>query len=596
MALSSTMANSLRGNYSLQTSALVTRLDSFGGAVPPPLTVLAPKLAGAESADIDFATFDTSFYSTGPQAGNRSTQLDFGDDFLLSRGRHQLKFGADYRAIYLGLKPSPILEYLATSVPHLLSTAQADLIFGFNAKPSKFLFQATSLYAQDTWKVTTRLTLTYGLRWELNPAPSGRNGTTLAAWANVNDPAEISLAPAGSPLWGTTYTNVAPRVGVAYSLTPKGDFVLRGGWGIFYDLGTSTAGFLGSTFPNSAFSISSPVSLPLTDATPFLPVLSALPPYPDETAGFTPNLKLPRSFQWNVALEKAFLGRQAVSLTYVGQAGRNLLRLEGIRKPNMTFAGDFLLTVNNARSNYNALQLQYRRPFAGRLQALLNYTWSHSLDNASGDTIPAATISNGVISAANDYASSNFDVRNSFSGALSYAIPAASKQRAALLLTRDWSVEAVVVARSGFPFNAFVPVPIISGVFPRPNLVTGQPIWIPNPAAGGGKSLNPAAFTPPPAGQQGTEGRNDIPGFGLTEVDLGLRRKFPITERLTLLFRTDAFNVFNHPNFTNPSGQVRSGPNPLQSQFMLNKGLGGLGPLFQGGGPRSLQLSLKLSF
>jgi hypothetical protein len=126
--------------------------------------------------------------------------------------------------------------------------------------------------------------------------------------------------------------------------------------------------------------------------------------------------------------------------------------------------------------------------------------------------------------------------------------------------------------------------------------VPGEPIWISNPGAGGGKSLNPAAFAIPATGKQGSEGRNDIEGFGLTQVDLSLGRKFPLTERVNLEFRTDAFNVLNHPNFANPQAFVGLGPTYLQSATMLNQGLGGLNPLFQQGGPRSLQLGLKLRF
>ena len=131
---------------------------------------------------------------------------------------------------------------------------------------------------------------------------------------------------------------------------------------------------------------------------------------------------------------------------------------------------------------------------------------------------------------------------------------------------------------------------------PRPDLVPGQPIWIANPTAGGGKSLNPNAFAIPAAGEQGSEGRNDIRGFGLTELDLSIVRKFSLTDRLGLQFRVDAFNLLNHPNFSNPLGYIGYGPTYLASSQMLNNGLGGLNPLFQEGGPRSLQLSLKLSF
>jgi hypothetical protein len=204
-----------------------------------------------------------------------------------------------------------------------------------------------------------------------------------------------------------------------------------------------------------------------------------------------------------------------------------------------------------------------------------------------------------VVSGASDYASASFDVRQSFSGAVSYDIPAAAKSGAIALLTGHWSLQSVIVARTGFPFNAvvFSSSPDLGGqAQSRPDLVPGQSLWISDPTAGGGRSLNPNAFLVPSTPRQGTEGRNDIAGFGLTQVDLSIARNFPITERVKLQFRTDAFNVFNHPNFTSPTGFIESGPIGLKSFEMLNQGLGGLEPLFQEGGPRSLQLSLKLTF
>jgi hypothetical protein len=604
MVLNPQLSNTARANYSLQSSSFLYHLDSFGGAVPPPLGTLAPNLTGAASAFVGFSTEDTGIYSTGPDATNRSTQINFADDLDFTHGAHQLKFGGDYRAIYLDLRPFESgLEYEVSSVSTFVSTGEASTFLGSTRKPSEFLSQATSLYGQDTWKITPRLTLTYGVRWELSPAPSARRGTTLAAWENVNNPSALALSPPGVPVWGTTYTNFAPRIGVAYRLTPAGDFVLRGGWGMFYDLASDAAGNLGASFPNFASSISQNVSLPLVNASQNLPALSLQPPFPNDTTGFAPNLRLPRSYQWNVAVEKSFFGKQAVSLTYVGQAGRSLLRQEGISQPNTNFSGVFLLTQNNARSNYNALQFQYRKPFSSRFQALVNYTWSHSLDNASNDVVEA--VSSAVISAAKDYASSDFDVRHSLSGAVTFAIPAVAKGGPGKELTKDWTVEGLIVARSGFPFNAIVPIITIGGAFVRPDLIPGQPLYLNGsqciavlgPPCGGGKGLNPAAFAFP-AGLQGTEGRNDIPGFGLTQIDFSLGRKFAITDRVNLQFRTDAFNLFNHPNFANPAG-IFLGPGftPfLQTTRMLNQGLGGLNPLFQEGGPRSLQLSLKLTF
>jgi hypothetical protein len=601
--------NTVRGNYSLQKASSGSFLDSLGGAVPPSFDILAPKLSNPSSGAIGFGPFDgTAPYSIGPFGNNRSTQLNFADDLNLTHGSHQLKFGGDYRAIYTNARAQDFaLQYFVSSIPNFLATQSADFgILVSNNKPSYFLAQSFSLYGQDTWKATTRLAVTYGFRWELNPAPTGRRGAELPAWDNINNPSQLALAPAGTELWKTTYINFGPRVGIAYTLTPKGDLVLRAGGGIFYDLASDAVGDIAHDFPNGAFSFAPPAVLPLADARPLIPALSSQPPYPFTTQGYVRNLKLPRSYQWNIALEKSFGEKQSVSITYVGQAGRDLLRQEGIippNPPNTRFpAGDvFLLTQNSAYSNFDALQVQYRRPLSSGLQALLNYTWSHSLDNASNDTIEAVSGTIVSASAAKDYASSDNDVRHNFSGALTYAIPAAAKSGMLGHLTGGWSLGTIIVARSGFPFNARLEGFTIAGANLRPDLVTGKPVWIQDPTAGGGKSLNPEAFATPPAGHQGTEGRNDIPGFGLTQIDLSLGRKFIFTERLSLQFRADAFNVLNHPNFANPLAFYFGPGNTsfLHSRAMLNNGLnlgGGLNPLFQQGGPRSLQLSLKLNF
>jgi hypothetical protein len=610
MTLSPRVFNILRGNYSTQSSAFASALDSFGGAVPVDPNLLLGTLPAA-STFVGFYLFDSNTYLFGNDAKNRTRQLNFVNDVSWLLGVHQIQFGADYRAIFLDQAPyQNALLYEALTTQSVLSTGQTTL-YTSSGLSAQLLTQALSLFAQDTWKISPKLTVTYGLRWELNPAPSPRGATTLASWTNVDNPAQLSLAPAGTPPWNTTYGDFAPRFGIAYSLTEKGDFVVRAGGGIFYDLGVSQASLLASYFPNSAFGNGATVSLPLEDATPFLPTVSRAPPYPEPTFGFAPDLKLPRSYQWNVAMEKSFGRNQAISATYVGQAGRDLVRQTALYEPNSNFAGDFALWQNAALSNYHALQLQYRKPLSSHLQVLLNYSWSHSLDNVSSDDI--ATLSNAVIAGGN-YGSSDFDVRQSFSGAISYAPPAVTQHGALGLITKDWSIDTVLVARTGFPFNGVVelespdPEELASS---RPNLVPGQPLYLTGSQCAltfqalgaltqgqscpGGKGLNPAAFSVPSTPQQGNEGRNDIPGFGLTQVDLSIARKFPI-ERLNLQFRADAFNVLNHPNFTNPQGYVEFGPTFLLSTLMLNHGLGGLNSLFQEGGPRSLQLSLKLIF
>jgi len=165
----------------------------------------------------------------------------------------------------------------------------------------------------------TRLSLTYGSGGKLT-APIARGSTSLTAWENVKTPRTLTLAPPGG-LCGLLLLHIAPRFGLAYSLTPQGDFVVRAGVGIFYDTGTGSTANLALSFPILLPQLSErPTSI--SNVAPFLPTVSLT--HPLQGPGFqgsSPDLKLPRSYQWNVALEKSFVGQQAISVTYVGQAG-----------------------------------------------------------------------------------------------------------------------------------------------------------------------------------------------------------------------------------------------------------------------------------
>jgi hypothetical protein len=220
-----------------------------------------------------------------------------------------------------------------------------------------------------------------------------------------------------------------------------------------------------------------------------------------------------------------------------------------------------------------------------------------------------------------DYGNSDFDIRQSFSAAVTYNIPTATiRNSLAGLLLRNWSIDSIDSVRTGTPFNvlyspatgeAFANGLSTPALF-RPDQVSGQPVWISDPNAPAAKRLNPAAFTVPSTFGQGSEGRNNIRGFPLVEIDLAVRRQFNITEKVRLQFRAEGFNIINHPNFGNPLNNIGTcamgAPcTPVfgwgTSQAMLNQSLGSsnydggsLGSLYQVGGPRSLQFSVKLQF
>jgi hypothetical protein len=272
MALNRQLVDTVRINYSSQNSNLVTVLDNFGGAVPPEPTILGPGLSNPAKSLLQFLTYDTSYYSAGPDTTNSTSQFNITDDLNMSIKAHQLKFGVDYRLLKLNVNPyTNSLQYIVNSVSDFIANGQARL-FTESAHASQLLSSATSIYAQDTWRLSQRFTMTYGLRWEWNPAPSARGNTILAAWKNVDNPPDIALAPIGTRLWNTTYTNFAPRIGLAFSLDDK--TVLRGGFGIFYDLGSDSIGNLASAFPNDTGSCCANITVPVKDAPPYLPAIS----------------------------------------------------------------------------------------------------------------------------------------------------------------------------------------------------------------------------------------------------------------------------------------------------------------------------------
>jgi hypothetical protein len=375
--------------------------------------------------------------------------------------------------------------------------------------------------------------------------------------------------------------------------------VVRGGFGFFYDMGSAFAseGFNAVGF--SSFLLYSGVPFPLTPAQLVLPPPSIIPPYHSNVIAFDPHLKLPYAMHWNVAVEQAMGRDQAFTLTYVGSAGRRLLftsQLFPPTNPNFTSGFGLYLTTGRASSDYDALQLQFQKKVSHGLQSLISYTWSHSIDDGSSNTFIDRLVRG----------SSDFDVRHNFQMALTYDVPGRYSNPVLSAILKHWGLDTRISARSGFPFdildgNTFLP----NGqqVSLRPDLVPGVPIYLFGPQYPGGRILNLKAFQPAPGGAQGDLPRNFARDFRAVQADFALRREFPIHDRLHLQFRAEAFNILNHPNFSNIDNQLGDGPySPATlngfggARSTLNNALGALNPLYQVGGPRSLQLALKLQF
>ena len=609
--LSSNFMSSLRFNYSIQNAGQTFQVDSLNGAVPISTTALLPAPYSVSNSFTVFQmvlpgtlTIRAPLLQLGTGASNSVSQWTLVNDTSILRGQHQIKVGANFSRLLsdsVGQVFGP--QYFVTSTAALQrfsSTGTVSIFRNSVINPSKILFNEFSLYGQDRWSIGRRITLTYGLRWEFNPTPVAQN-TVLASWLNTENPAAISLAPRGTPLWKTRYDNFAPRVGLAYRITSDGNLVVRAGWGLFYDLGTGVAPLLGSQFPNSAtFSDvtgANTYPLPISNVIAVTPSVSLVPPFAGNVTGFSANLRLPYSYQWNVAIEKSLYGSQSLSMTYVGQVGRRLLRQQVLPKPNANFGGLFSLTQNEDTSDYQAFQVQYKKAMSHGLQALLNYTWSHSIDTNSDDTNTLATVPGFLLALDSQRGTSDLDVRQNFSGAFVYSVPNFGKNAVLRDITEGWSLGGFALARAGFPINIFG-IGFFNGqVYTlRPDLMPGQPIWVAKSSAPGGKVLNRNAFAATSTLREGTLPKNGIPGFGATQFDASLQRNFRMTEATHLQFRADVFNLFNHPNFANPIGSLLSGSFGATTSMLNRAATAGLNSLYSIGGPRSLQLSLKLLF
>jgi len=608
------ISNEFRANYSNDRVGTTYALDNFGGAEPLSDALVFPSGYSSREGLFQFILIGSGTYYQGKQGTDEQRQINLVDNFFVVRGSHQMKIGVDYRWLSPFSSPytySQLAEFLGVtcSSPPCPGYAQS----GTSAVAAVFAYQSDSListnlslYGQDTWRITPRLTVTYGLRWDLNTPLKGKNlANQPFTVTGLDNPPTIALAPRGTPLYKTTYDNVAPRFGVAYLLTDKPAWatVLRGGFGIFYDLGYGSLGGASYSFPFEGLKVIPGASLPLspTNATP--PQLATSAPVTGTMVVAEPHLELPRTYEWNATLEQSLGSSQLLSLTYVGAAGRDLLRVTPLLNPNPDFP--FLDVISNTTSsNYQALQIKLERRLFKGLQALASYTLSHSIDDASTDAY--ATYLNTpsfIASPSIDRGNSDFDIRHAFTAGVTYNLPSPESNKIAHATLGGWSVDGFIFARTAPPVDVVSGLVFADGIdlYPRPDVVPGVPLVLYQSQYPGGKAFNPAAFTPPPTGQQGDFGRNVLRGFGAWQADVAFQRQFQLTEKVGLHFRGEFFNLFNHPNFGPPDNNLTDALFGLSTQTLASSlgsggANGGFNPLYQIGGPRSIQLALKLVF
>lgn len=592
--LTNTATNEFRLGYSRSESLLSSVLDSFGGAAPVNLNTVMGNAVGATASsnfEMAFAGTGTASIATTP-ALNEGRQWNLVDTASVSNSRHQIKFGIDYRRIKSPLtSASPYVSGIYLNASQVTNN-RAYLGILAKVLPSTPVFNEFAAFVQDEWKLLPTLTLSGGIRWELDPPPTEEHGNdAFTLNGNLSQPTSLTLAPRGTSLWKTSWYNFAPRVGAAWTAysQPGWETVVRAGGGVFFDTGNQIAadGFQYLGF--SAIEALPNIVMPVTaNQLAFGP--STSPPYTNtDVVAFPKHLQLPYALEWNVAVQQALGKQQALTISYVGSNGRRLLQLleESIHSFNPTF-GDVLVAQGGVTSNDQALQVQFQRSVTRGVQALVSYTWSHSIDFGSNDTAQPVIRGN-----------SDFDLRSNLQGGLSWDLPGFHGNAFSRAILLGWGFDGRLMSRTGFPVtlqgNLLTDSGTGSQYYGNLNVVPGQPVYLHGDAYPGGRAINRAAFQLPISGAVGDAPRNFVRGFGMTQVNLAARRTFALGSRFTLQFRAEAFNILNHPAFglVDPTfTDALFG----QSTQTLNQSLATMGAQYQQGGPRSMQFALRLRF
>ena len=617
-----------------------------------------------------------------PFADNSGVEKTYtaGDTLSWQKGRHSLKFGMEYKhhelnetfnlytrgqIFFLGFSGNPFADFLGGEA----DTAGLT-IMGSGVNNRDVLAHDWNGFVNDDWRVTDRLTLTLGARYDFFGPFTEAQGRFVGF-----DPTRIATVPipalfgggvaitggfvqasnATNPLPGVPEVqpslvpsvkhDIAPRVGFSWQPRSNNRLVVRGGYGIYYDransrlLNNQILDFPYYTLAQAFLTpISNPfVQVPQPSAYPLLFNNAAVFPFggPPAYLPRSPSLLFPASVQdvsangiypdlhdfrtpyiqqYSFGIENELANNWLLDLGYVGSAGRKMYRLvdqnQAIVETALGPVGQYApglssLAVqgfgvhtmqSSSNSSYNSLQAEVKKQFSHGLTLLASYTWSHSLDDYSGDPTGTSDVTvvpgNQAPGQQNNYASSDFDRRNRFVFSGVCDLPKFYKGGAgfAKQAANGWEVASVITLQSGTPFS--VVTNDTAFVQARANYVPGC-----NPSLGGSVEsrlnmyFNTACFaaaTADAAGGFGNSARNLLRGPDQNNFDISLVKFFTFTERTKLEFRSEFFNAFNHVSFANPVS-----PNTdfaiLASPFY--------GSIVQTStGPRVIQFALKLNF
>jgi Carboxypeptidase regulatory-like domain/TonB-dependent Receptor Plug Domain/TonB dependent receptor len=599
--LSANMNNELRLGFVDNDSSVQTGTETGGSPDPDGLN-----WALGIPSSYSSVSSEAYIHIVGVGDSESNTNIAYGyvhqwnlrDNFNVQAGRHLLKLGVDERRIASNLHPAALsvqADFLDRD--SMQNNAVSGLVVTAT-DPANPILNQFSLFAQDDWKMSKTVSLSLGLRWDLAPPPKGAHGQdAYTILGDINAPASLAVAPRGTPLWHTGWYNFAPRAGVAWAENsePGKELIVRAGGGVFFDTSNQPAlrAFSGLGFANSIHFAGQP--LPVTPAE-----LNVLPPGSSPYSGtngfaFPAHLQLPYSLQWDIAVEKALGRSQTLTASYVGASGQRLLEEQrrNVNQANPNF-GDITFYPAGLTSSYQAMQLKFQRSLVQGVQTLVSYTWAHALDYGSTD--PAFPLIHG---------NSDLDVRHNVEAAVSWDVPRPSGSYRKRNLLGGWRIDGRVLARAGFPVDLggnFFLDPITGNTYTGGvDLSPNTPLYLHGSGFPGGRIFNGGinasnpAFTLPQGDAQGNAPRNLVRGFSAWQGNAGVRRAFQFHDSLNFQIGAEMFNVTNHPNFGYIDPYV---PDLLfgQPTKLLNQSFGPTGSVYQQGGPRSMQISLRLTF
>jgi hypothetical protein len=598
------------------------------------------------------------------------TNWHYIDNISWKAGKHDIKFGYEFRRTsisqifnrgFRGKLGFDSFDDFIAGIPEasIFDSTQAQ------GNTDRNTFENSHAgYIQDSYRWKKNVTINLGLRYDYFGIMQEKAGN----FTNIDTTTGLGVDVGQGRLYQPDYNNWGPRVSVAWDVTGSGKTVLRAGYGIFYDAFSQDM-FMGhlpfnSIFdPGPAYSGFGPNPIAFaTVATDFsgnaLPLSPTSPVFPNvspmgDAFGVDPHIRTPYMQNFNLNFQQELSRKTVLQIGYVGSNGHKLFRFRDINQPTQAeitaadlacdcindgsvprryqtltgFSPFFYINYqeSSANSNYNALQTSLRVNDWHGFTSTVNYTWSHSIDDASDgeDYVPNASQPNDSSAPiSSNRGNSNFDVRNRFTWNFIYQFP--NRKGSWQRLTDGWGVNGILTLQSGQPFQLnynFEDDYDGSGeFFGRPDVVgpihynQNDPTQYLNltsfaapctyPASGGDGFADTCI---PGTRHFGNEGRNSLIGPHFRQFDFSIFKNTALTERIKLELRFEAYNLFNHPNFANPylplfiADAAPNGVGPdgrsLGSLRITATGDVGIGyPFLGSGGPRGLQVAAKISF